>query len=552
MPEWIVWVEAVNFASTILDTNDLATVRGGGLAALFVSEAVQGALANVGGPPQCLHAGASQCAFRIATPDAAAATDAGVRNAIEAAMRAADEKSGQPPHAYMMHVVALAPIAEPVTAQSIEAALKLAEARGHSRQFRQWTAQPIAFNPNAKAADPLDGVRPATESTFLPGRPGPVYVSPSVKARREYGRTARQELYASVLGDHLQPALAGATPDFEFAPSFQDIVADPPGEAQTSVRGKIAVVYADGNGFGVARDAVGMIEFDRQLAPLRHRLLATICDWLVRGAADKTWADVFVAENAEQDRAALRFETILWGGDEMAFVLPAWLATAFVEGFFRHTADWAVRTKAGESFPLTHAVGVAIGHAKVPIRQLRGIAKAAADGAKEAGLRKYNSATFEIFESLHPPDTDLFRWRESVFGAAAAPNDISRQWALPGDDFAEVLRRLNAIVWGERRDGAEQSPFPRSQLYAVLRKLREDGRGVAEAAANEEVRTAIGTYASRAGADRGLDISRLLLPTVGGSQRGEAMDVALVATLWDYANPFGADFPRFAGLGEPR
>ncbi len=552
MAEWVVWVEAVNFASTILDTNDLATVRGGGLAALFLPEAVQHALAKVADTSTCIHAGASQCAFRITATDAEAAIEKRVRDAIEAAMRAADATRGQPPHAHMMHVVAVAPIAEPVTEQGIEAALKLAEARGHTRQFRQWTAQPIAFNPDAKVADPLDRVRPATESIFLPGRSAAVLVSPAVKARREYGRTARQKFYASVLGDRLQRALASEPPELRFAPSFQDIVADPPGEAGPSVRGKIAVIYADGNGFGAARDAVGMIEFGRQLKPLRERLLAAICDWLVAGAMDKTWADVFVAENAEQERAALRFETILWGGDEMAFVLPAWLAAAFVEGFFRHTADWAVRTRTGEVHKLTHAVGVAIGNAKVPIRQLRQIAKAAADGAKEAGLRQHNSATFEIFESLHPPDTGLFRWRESVFGTAADQHYISRQWALPGDAFADVLRRLGAIVWGEQRDGASQPRFPRSQLYAVLRKLREEGRGVAEATADEQAKTEIDTYTSRAGADLWLDIDRLRLPTVGDLVRGEAMDLALVATLWDYANPFAADFPGFAKLGEPR
>ena len=221
-------------------------------------------------------------------------------------------------------------------------------------------------------------------------------------------------------------------------------------------------------------------------------MLKAATDWLAAGALGN-WPDTFAVADSYRGQPVLglRFETILWGGDELAFVMPAWLATTFVEGFFRHSAGWTINNdRTGESFQLTHAVGVAIGHVKVPIRQLRTIAKDAADAAKEAGLRSVNSVTFEIFESLHPPDDDLGRWRKSVFGDSVDDNELAKKLALPGD-FSKVLARFEAIVRGESRKEGFRPGFPRSQIYTALRKLREQGKGVGESGADAVVEAVI-------------------------------------------------------------
>lgn len=568
MTEWIVRVEAVNFGATILDTNDLSTIRGGGLACLHVAEPVGEALARLSTtPPENLFSGASQCAFRIETQTDEATTAAAVERRVRECMRAADGAKRTAPHAYMMHVVDIARVAEPGTAKSIEEALAIAEARNRARQLRQWTQIPIAFSQRAKDADRIDGVSPATVGAYFPkgkvliseddridtvqSDSDLVPVSPSVKARRDYGRTARQGFYRHFLGDRLNSTLRGNPPMLRFSQSFQDIVADPPREAGLSARSKIAVVYADGNGFGKARDSVGTIEFSKQMERPRAELLKAATDWLAAGAlgtADRTFA---VEDRYRGQRVlGLRFETILWGGDEMAFVMPAWLAMTFVEGFFRHTADWKI-VKQQTNSHLTHAVGVAIGHVKTPIRQLRDIAKAAADAAKEAGLREVNSVTFEIFESLHPPDRDLARWRKSVFGEHVEGANLALRLALPGDNFANVIDRLEALARGKMEETGFRSAFPRSQIYSALRELRQQGRGVGESGADRVVEDAIDTYAGRAGMDRGLGKRDLTLPAMNGRDRGLAMNVALIATLWDYASPFKERLPRFAAAAGP-
>ena len=564
MAAWIVRVEAVNFAATVLDTNDLSTIRGGGLACLRVAEPVRHALAALSPTaPDLIFSGASQCAFRIETDRS--------RTAIEDAVRAGMRVAEGAPHAFMMHVVDAEQLAAPGGSAEIEQALVCLEARNRTRQFRQWTQVPIVFSAAAQDADRMDGVSPATERAYFPkgrqllpedddgDRPEADFelrsVSPSVKARRDFGRKARERFYGQELGGALPGELRGADASMCFAQSLQDIVAEPPAGPGLSVQNKIAVVYADGNGFGAARRHVGTQAFSRQLWLLRRELLAHIVTWLVDGARGEL-GEAFAVERLRERRPvrALRFETILWGGDEMAFVLPAWLATAFVERLLAWTAGWQVRDPEDPKkapYDLTHAVAVAIGHVKTPIRQLRAIAKEAADAvkdaAKEAGWKETSSATFEIFESLHPPDAAgdgaLDRWRKSVLGARADGGDLARKLVLPGDAFADVLARMRRIVDGDRKASPPRPGFPRSQLYAVLRELRAAGEGLGEPGADARVEAILDKYLRRAGMDRGATRGDLDLPEMPGVPRGIAMSLALIATLWDYADPFGQPLP---------
>ena len=114
MSSWVVRVEAVNFGATILDTNDLSTIRGGGLAALFIGDPVGGALASVSkSPPEPIFSGASQAAFRIESDAPEAAVGADVERAVRERMRTADGRNGEAPHAFIMYVIDTVRLAGP-------------------------------------------------------------------------------------------------------------------------------------------------------------------------------------------------------------------------------------------------------------------------------------------------------------------------------------------------------------------------------------------------------------------------------------------------------
>jgi CRISPR/Cas system CSM-associated protein Csm3 (group 7 of RAMP superfamily) len=351
MTSWIVRVEGVNFASTLFDTTDLSAVRGSSLTLLAIAGAVSKALDGFGAEP--VFAGASICAFKISSDLEETALRQSVRAKVAEAFNA--EGANGPAFPHICTVVDIAPI----TSAGEEQALLVAEARNKANQLRIWSMPPVDYDGGAVDADTLDGIRPATRDDALRGR-----LSPSVQARRNFGRMSRNGFYR-----RLPEAERPATHGYRFAQDFSDIVTAPPRDAALSARAKIAVFYADGNAFGTRRTFVGSRKFSADLTELQDRLLSKIVGWLRKGACKNFPA--FAVGGA--DKAILRFETLIWGGDETLFVLPAWLAVDFISFYLRETAEWDV------GGPLTHAIGVVIAHHKAPIRQLSRLAHEAAD-----------------------------------------------------------------------------------------------------------------------------------------------------------------------------
>ncbi len=539
MASFLIRVEGVNFDASIFDTADLSTIRGASLALLRMDAAVEAALRELGLAATKVFSGASQCAFTFEGDDPAPVLEA------VAARMAQPGPRGEP--FPQVTVVADAVAVVGSGKDAIKDALARAEARNRTRQFRQWTTTGISPHVAADDADKLDRIRPATESAGRPGRvltqpdrmSRPAKLSAAVLHRRAYGRTARQKFYEDELGVGTAGAILG---DLSFTNSLDDMVHSPPVGLPLSLQSKVAVVYADGNGFGAIRDLVGINEFSDQLAVLRRALLADVLRWLVRGQKgddavreDIPWQAFAIQD---QDALGLRFETLLWGGDEFIMVMPAWLAFAFVSGFCAATKAWEIKGN-----PLTHAVGVAIAHHKTPIRQLKTIAKGAADMAKDAGLKDRNSVSFEIYESLSPPDLDLRQARARLY-RATDHDHLARLLAIPGEEMVSLGERLFHLTG---RDGDE--PFPRSQLYAALRNIRDRGLDLTGADATKAATDHLKEYARRAGGKaKAEDVLRNPLPCCDG-ERPTALDLALICQLWDYTYPFGTPLATFAEGG---
>lgn len=558
MTKWVLRVEGVNFDATIDDTNELSTKRGASLALLRLDTVVRAELAAL--ELKCVRefSGASQCAFWF---DASETEAEDLRKKVDDALKKAGQKSE--PFPYLTFVVDIAN-------DDDKQGVARAEARNHARQFRQWTLPPQPFTDRAKDADPFENVRPGTEESYLPKgkvlRPHEdppdqkaydpktysiEYLSKSVASRRSFGRVQRQRFYRDELGkERATDILGDPTGGLSFTNEFKDIVANPPDEVPLSLKSKIAVVYADGNKFGRIREEVPPDVFSRQLKTLRTGLLENILRWYARGAKETAnWGD-FAVRDDDKPTLGLRFETLLWGGDECAFVLPAWLVVPFVSGFFRTTAGWAIGRDEGEDksagTPLTHAVGVAIAHYKTPIRQLTRIAKEAADGAKDADLRDKNSVTFEIFESLAPPDTDLGPTRRRLYGVKtkgdAADKALAKQLAFPGDAFDTVVANMKKLAKGT--DGME--PFPRSQIYGALRKASEAG-DLTGKEAQDAIVGYLDTFAKRPeGKEHRAHLEAWRLPAcLDGVTRDWAVELALITQLWDYADPLNGRVKPF-------
>jgi len=561
MKRWLARAEGVNFSATVDDTNDLSTIRGGSLALLRLHEAVEGALrrSNVG-DARLVFSGASKCAFTFAAEGTEEEVDARVRAAVVAYQRDNPGGAGSPPFGQLTLVVDTVPL----EGEAVSVALKKAEARNHARQFRSWTLTGVPVG-GATRADRFDGVRPATVSVRLPAGklltsadgPEEVALAPTVARRRAFGREARQAFYWNEIAEAdtiLGPRGSGLT----FTDSVQDLVADSERLVTSkglpeSLRGKIALVYADGNGFGAARAKVGVEAFAATLKPLRDALLADMVRWFAQGAKGDE-REAFAVE--DDPRLGLRLETLLWGGDELLFAMPAWLAFAFVGRVFSATRTWNV------GGPLTHAVGVAVAGAKTPIRQLRRVAKQVADAAKDAGLRHVNSVGFEIYESLAPPDLEIAGARERTYGpdkGLAAPPDLeiagarartcgpdkghkglAAKLAISGDEYGRFMEGMARLTGADGTEG-----FPRSQIHAALRAARAAALHLLSDEAERAVRGHLDRYETRAG---GAAQVRLLEENLPPGDRPLAVSLALIAQFWDYAHPLEGSLLPFGSV----
>ena len=440
MPQYLLRIEGVNFATTLYDTSDLSTIRGASLALLRVDDAVRALFAEHGTTATLRFAGASQAAFTFDARDQEAASD--IAGDIRKGL------AGHDVYKYLSFVVDAVPITDS------KAALTAVEARNRTRQFRQWTVDLPAFSPATPACDERDRMRPASTKIRVPPKdqvdvfPGDAANDPpdfveqpascSVEARRSYGRRERQQFYSK--------EVKAAAKGLHFTDSFADIVGKLPEPLPPlSLRNKIAVVYADGNKFGSmkGRSAETIERFAAHLKNKRCELLTAILEGFRRAIADPVQKQRFaVPDSRKPEFYGLRFETLMWGGDEFLFVMPSWLALSFADACFRWINDWEF-----DGQRLTHSMGVAICHHKTPIRQAKAVAEALADSCKTvmASAAPCNAVSFAIFESYMPQDTNLDDYRNRLFGARNREDreKLQSSLALPGDEFPGNIKNIN-------------------------------------------------------------------------------------------------------------
>lgn len=453
MSEWYLRIKGVNFSTTVYDTQDLGATQGASLALLEAPRRVAKELGL-----ETVWQGASQGVFRVAA-DRAEAVAQSVRHFLRT----------ESPFRQLCFVVDVAEDEE------------RAAALNRFRQMRELSV-PLPASVG-RGCCPVDRVRPGTEAETKDDND--VSVSASVRERRDYRRARRQSFYQDEIGLEIPDE------DWErFAHSFHDIVAkypadtpeakhNPPSNVPEALHNKMAVLYFDGNHFGKIRDNLGAKAFGDLLKPLRRDLMQRILEVVPGGVR--------------------RIETILWGGDEMMWVVPSRQVWPVLSTIFQQIGSWP--------HGMTHAGGVVVCHHKTPIRQVVALAKGLADRAKSV-TREANAIQMEILESLDIPEGYLGHQREALFGTGLK----EAAFTLRGEDWEGLTARLNRI---RAEDG-----LPRSQLYRLLRKARDNkGALTRPVAADLADLLEKGRYALEAG-----DVC------------ADPIDLARIATVWDYVS----------------
>lgn len=588
---YVLWFRPAGIQEQIFDTNDLSTIRGSSAALLGAPEFAKGVLHQQAGVRcETVFSGASQALFWLEGERDAIQKAVGILEdtlaslgldpaAVKSAAKEA-ERSGQPPSiiplGHLRFTTGLVDVTG-LSKRSEDSVKRMRAAQALARRAQYQGAAVPRFAPGPQRPEfekepicTFDRRRPAESWVWVRSDANPAdderedfddvqregkgsqkrAASKSVAARRHYGRWARQNIVQQEIEE------GGATPahmrscdslrDLRFCDSLQDLVHDPPDGVPMSLRNKIALFYADGNSFTKLREEMGEgLEGQRQFSKdlkikMRTELLAPLVNDLA-GDAHSTRRNEVSAPEDEESKGGLRFELLLWGGDEVTFVVPAWLGWRIAETFFECVKDWSIRTQAGER-RLTFGAGLVFCNAKTPVRRLRRFARdELADAAKASAKARpdpadplvlrppfdWGALEVEVLESFDVPLGGIADLRRRSIGLDLADTQQKHWLTIPGAGVSDWLRQMRLL----------KDKFPRSQLSRAVSAAQRNGNKLL----NNPAATvqSLEDYFRRAGVLSGLKLDDLEMPVVDATREERiALGVYHVIQHWDYIGPF--------------
>lgn len=527
MPSWFLQVQATNLYDNFLDCPQLSVVRGASLGMRFVVQDLAAALREHLEP---VSIGASVGLFAVR---AGHSPDEARREAVAFLEREAEAAGDIATFVVDIHASSEAADALPPT----EALVAL----NRFRQMREpsviWTDGRLHAAPDV-AARPCEWSDRWVAQTRGPERDGQrAAVAGWVRQRYDRGRGAKQgdarsagSFYRRELNDDSRTPdkahadIARRVTEVGFARELGELAHLP---TKRNLSGKVAVFYADGNRFSAiqrkARSRKDLHDFDSTLRRLRRGLLAD----LLRPFCDPARTDL---RGAGKDGAQfLRLETLLWGGDELILVVPAWHGLDLLTRFFAHTRDW----KYGKD-RLTHAAGLVFASAKTPIHQLTDLARGLAERVKgrftaePADAGPENAWDYLVLESVDFIERGADALREQRYGALGVPSPLrAPPPSLGSTPLPDEEIRRSALRW--MASAARQSPAPARGESAVAGKQAATG---IETEAQRRRRRLVSVLGATRTAELDRAVAELFPPLTGAARLEETW--AHLCELWDY------------------
>lgn len=225
-------------------------------------------------------------------------------------------------------------------------------------------------------------------------------VSASVKTRFTKGKKQRQTFYRNELENN---------EEYDFTDDFADIARASGMQDYANLNDKMAVIYLDGNGFGKIQQSCESAEelqaFDKQNQDYRKEFLQALLKHSVIYNIDHK---IFM-------------ETLLWGGDEMILVVPAWKGMELMQFFYKQSKDWKFKNpKTQKENKLSYAGGIVFCHHKTLISQVVKSAKELAENIKNSDEGR-ETAYFDylVLESIDYPTQSITDFWKLRYGDAA-------------------------------------------------------------------------------------------------------------------------------------
>ncbi len=257
--------------------------------------------------------------------------------------------------------------------------------------------------------------------------------------------------------------------DYNFSKDFQELSEN---HAYSKLNGKIAVIYMDGNSFSVKQQQILLKakknnedlikkqqDFDTDIQQIRSLFLLNVLSAMCDQSLDSQFNNALL-----ENKKTIRFETLLWGGDEMLFVLPAWLGFEFLQYFFNQTKNWEI-----DGHNLTHAAGMVFCNASTPISNVRDLAQSLAETVKDVGEnsalngksgRDQNAWSYMILESIdYPTNSNIEDFNKKHYGP-----HISKPLLIPAPTDWNIQKQ-------ELKKLFNQDLLSRRQLYRIVQLI---------------------------------------------------------------------------------
>ena len=397
-------VEAMNLSNLFGDCHDLSATRGGGLAVLKFAQEIAKSLHVAP-----VFTGASQGLFVLeaSSPEEAEAL-------IEAELAKVD---------FLEHVVISVATEEEDTFDFVAQ-----RARLKARQRWDQMQRPSVVYPRLEELDvcKTDRVRPAHRTAQLPNE------SSFTRQRRELGREKKHSLVQELLKEAV-PA------DFGVVNDLTELSKD---ATRGNLNEKIALIRMDGNGFGNVAQACENKEALRRFSEEVRLQQEGFIRHLVATNPDVGWWT--------QERK-LRLEIVIYGGDEVMLIVPAWAGWKALRCFYDVLPSGR-----------TYSGGIVFCHHNSPIHAIKDLSSDLADIAKKSKPKdnKVACQVLETFDSIGEDAADYFK-RRYAFAPASKPD--AHLWTLD----SIVLVDENMSLW--------RATMAKRKLHKAVALLLEQG-----------------------------------------------------------------------------
>jgi hypothetical protein len=433
-------IEAVNLANFIYDTTDLSTIRGGGLLLLECARDLPKTLPNL--ELEVISTGASKGTFSFEA--------AGEQEADEKRREVERCLSGHKSYQDATIVVEVTPLGD------FQTSLRTVDARNRWRQLQSPT---VVYPPGGDDdVCRFDRVRPMADTMQKGVNEKPRPISRAAFTRREAGLGQKHhQFYVTYAG--LPEG------EVEFVNDFHQL-SDLP--SQKRLHHKIAVIYLDGNKFGQIFSKLDKDQYNacaRQLqdassAFLKEMLTTQLPPPRESGTSDAWhWSGTIVTNqgNEIQKKNAIRLETLLWGGDEILWVVPAWAGWWWLQKFCELWGKQSGRQF--QSHDLSYGAGLVFCHHDAPIQGIKNFANSLADFAKPRGPFRFAYQVLESFDYLGE-DVITSRNRRLPEDLRFPEGEDSEFLTLPGESMKQIHRLVQ-----------ELKRLPRGRVHAVAVEL---------------------------------------------------------------------------------